>query len=140
MLKRLIILAGLFGVSMLSACGGENRADLARQTVKTYWNKIDHGKWKDAYYMLTPGEQATIPLDQYQKQWVEFLAKTAGVTAVVGTPYVKNDCANVPVTLKSPESFRNDLHARQDLFWNNGKWQISDENGALTNRTSAGCV
>ncbi len=135
------LLVGAVALLALAGCG-QDRSALARQTVKTYWNDIRHGKIKQAYHMLTTGEQQVNNLTDYGQSMFDFLKGTEGVTAVVGSPRIDGDCAKVPVTLKSPKAPnpKDDLHAYQDLYWENGSWRISNENGGLTHATTLSCA
>ena len=133
----------LASITLLAAgCGGPDRNALARQTVQTYWDDVRHAKFKDAYGKLTSGQQQVNSLGQYARNMFDFLKGTEGVTAIVGNPKVSGDCAKVPVTLKSPKAPnpKDDLHAYQDLYWQNGGWRISNESGGLTHATTVSCA
>jgi hypothetical protein len=112
---------------------GQDRSALARQTVQTYWSDIEHGKIGQAYAMLTSGNQAARPLKDYQQDMFGFLEHVASVRATVGQPTINGSQAVVPVSLASPLT-RQKLKAYQHLFWENGHWRISDENGGLSSK------
>lgn len=127
-------ICALAGALALSACGGPNKAALAKQAVQTYWSDIDHFKFKAAYSMLTSGQQQANSFTNYGQDKASFLQSTSGIRAVVGKPSVNGDYAVVPVTLKSPKevSAKQDLHAYQHLYWEGGAWRVSDDNGGLS--------
>ena len=121
------VIALLFG---LAACG-EDRSSLAKKTVQTYWQDIASGKTGQAYKLLTSGNRVHTDLKSYNADMLQFLTTTGGIKAKVGEPSVDDDHATVPVTLISPKSAQN-LNAYQHLFWENGSWHISDNNGGLS--------
>ena len=137
----LALLVAALATSSITGCGGPDRAALARKTVQTYWNDIKFGRVKQAYQILSSGQKQVMTLTQYGQNMFDFLKGTEGVTAVVGDAHVKGDCASVPVTLKASKAPdpKQDLHAYQDLFWENGSWRISNENGGLTHASNFSC-
>lgn len=128
------MLAGVCAIGLVSCGGGTDRSAAARQTVQNYWGDISHGKMSQAYNMQTTGARQTTTLANYSRNLFDFLQGTAGVRAVVGSATLNGDQAAVAVTLKSPKAPnpKSDLHAYQHLFWENGQWRISDQNGGLS--------
>lgn len=113
---------------------GQDRSSLAKQSVQNYWNNIEHAKMKTAWNILTPGQEQANPYGPWSTNLLDFLRTTNGIDAKVGEPVVSGDTASVPVTIrfhKAPAP-RNDQHGYQHLFWDNGKWRITDESGTLT--------
>lgn len=139
---RYILLAVILGAVVLLALGAikvfalgpfsqQDRQALARQTIQAYWSDVQHGKVTQAYALLTSGNQASRPLSNYTQDMYGFLEGTGGVQIAVGKAEVNRNFAVVPVTLHSPKSTQN-LHAYQHLFWEDGKWRITDPNGGLS--------
>jgi len=136
-------MVGALALAALAGCGGDDKTALARKTVQIYWQDINQGKWRQAYHMMTTGQQQATTISDYVKNWADFLTNsTGGVTAVVGQPRVDGSCAKVPITLKSPRTYspKQYLHAYQDLYWQNGEWRISNELGALTHSAILACA
>lgn len=131
-------LFGFLLIVLCAGCGqfdmpgsGPNRSALASETVKSYWNYIDHAKIQKAYNMMTSGNRAARRLSDYSQDIFNFLEGTGGITPEVGHAIVSDDRATVPITLVSPRTTAK-LHAYQHLFWENGAWKISDQNGQLS--------
>ncbi|HLJ67963.1 MAG TPA: hypothetical protein VKX16_11445 [Chloroflexota bacterium] len=116
----------------LAGCGGPDRTSLATSVVQTYWSDIGHGKFSEAYNLLTSGTRATINESQYTQNLMGFLEHLSGVSAKVGTPQISSDNATVPVTLRSPLAPSSPFRGFQHLFWQDGGWKISDTNGGLS--------
>lgn len=121
--------SGCAGVA--GAFGGQSRSALAQQTVNTYWSDVGHAKMSKAYGLLTSGNRAQRPLSQYSQDMFAFLTHVQGLKAKAGKPTVHGDLAVVPVALTSPLS-SGSFHAYQHLFWENGGWKISDQDGGLS--------
>jgi hypothetical protein len=110
---------------------GQDRSALAKQTVATYWSDIGQGKLRQAYAMMTSGNQAARPFKAYEQDMYGFITHVASLKATVGKPTINGDQAVLAVSLRSPLSSQ-PLHAYQHLYWENGKWRISDTNGGLS--------
>ena len=103
---------------------------LAKQAVQNYWNYATHGKINQAYNMLTPGVREGIPKSQYAQNMIGLLTRAGSISVKVKKVYVSGDNAQVSVTLSSPKD--QPLPAWQHLFWQNGAWQISDNNAYVS--------
>ncbi len=120
------------GLILLSLAGcGANRTTLATETVQTYWYDVGHAKLHQAWLLLTPGTQQAVPFATYSSNFLGLLSKAANIHAIVGRAVVNDDRAAVKVTLTALVT-KNNLHACQHLFWLNGNWRISDQNGGLS--------
>lgn len=122
------------GIALSSAgCGGsgDDRVALAKQAVTTYWTDVDHGKLLQSYKMLTSGTRSVTAFSSYRSNMIGFLQSVAGVHVVASSPQVSDDRATVPVSLFSPKA-SGSLKAYQHLFWENGAWRISDQNGGVS--------
>lgn len=135
-----LIGVGALVLASIAGCGDPDKAALARQTVQTYWSDINHGKLKNAWDMLTPGQQQANPLSQWGANIFDFLKQSNGIKVKVGTASVTSTSdgtfASVPVHVSfvaAPDP-RNDKSGYQHLYWQDGKWLISDESGTLTHR------
>jgi hypothetical protein len=135
-LKRILsaLLLGMVCAS-LAGCGSQNRAAMAHQTVQHYWDAVSQAKVKQAYNMLTSGTRASNPYPTYAQDMLAFLGKVNNLKAQAGTARVQGDRAVVPVTLHSIAT-NVPLRACNHLFWQNGHWYISDENGGLSHACS----
>jgi len=116
---------------MTTGCGGPDRSALATQTVKAYWTDIAHMQLRQAYNMLTPGDQVARPFSSYTQDMMGFLSGVGGLQVRTGKPIVNSDVALVPVKLFSPKAPK-PLPACQHLAWVNNHWLISDQNGGLS--------
>lgn len=116
---------------VVAGCGGQDRSALARQTVQQYWYDVGHMKLGKSYKMLTPGNRSETTISDYSQNMMGFIRQAAGLSATVGTAKVNGDQARVPVTLHSPLTSQ-PRAACQHLYWQNGKWYIGDEFGALS--------
>jgi hypothetical protein len=83
--------------------------------------------------MMTSGNQSARPLRDYEQDMFGFLEHVANVRATTGKPTINGNQAVVPVSLSSPLTSQK-LHAYQHLYWENGHWRISDENGGLSSK------
>lgn len=115
----------------LAGCGGQDRSALAKQVVKEYWSDINSAKMGSAYALLTPGIQQTRPKQQFSQDMFGFLATVGAVTPTVSKPAVNGDHAVVPVFLTFVKQQKT-LQAYQHLYWYNGNWRITDENGGVS--------
>ncbi|HEY8684075.1 MAG TPA: hypothetical protein VIO57_00555 [Chloroflexota bacterium] len=118
-------------IVLLAGCGGPDKAALAKQTVKDYWTDVNSAKMESAYALLTPGIQQTRPKGQFKQDMFAFLANVGAVTPTVSKPTVNGDRAVVPVFLTFVKQQKT-LQAYQHLYWYNGNWRISDENGGVS--------
>jgi hypothetical protein len=116
---------------LLAGCGGPDRAALAQQTVKDYWTDVNSAKMANAYALLTPGIQQTRPKQQFTQDMFSFLATVGAITPTVAKPSVNGDHAVVPVFLTFVKQQKT-LQAYQHLYWYNGNWRITDENGGVS--------
>jgi hypothetical protein len=116
---------------VLAGCGGPDRASLAKQTVKEYWTDVNSAKMANAYALLTPGIQQTRPKQQFTQDMFSFLATVGAVKPAVSNASVNGDHAVVPVFLTFIKQQKT-LQAYQHLYWYNGNWRISDENGGVS--------
>jgi hypothetical protein len=126
--------AAAIAVSAVAGCGGQNRGALAEKTVRSYWGDISQGRLKQAYAIISPGQQQANPLTQWGQNIFDFLHTTGGIRVTVGKAIVDGDNASVPVRVKFNEAPdpRNDKSGYQHLFWLNGTWRIADESGELS--------
>lgn len=126
-------LFGLFGILMITTLAGcgQDRTALAHQAVQTYWDDISHAKIRAAYSMLTSGNRQAQSFKTYDTDILGLLANTANLRATVGKPKVNGNFATVPVTLHSIKTSK-PLPAYQHLYWENGRWRITDQNGGLS--------
>jgi hypothetical protein len=116
----------------MSGCGNSvDRSALASSAVTTYWNDVNSAHMSKAYALLTPGLQQTSPKDQYTQNMFGFLASVGSITPRVGKPTVNSDRAVVPVFLTFSKQQKT-LEAYQHLYWYNGGWRITDENGGVS--------
>lgn len=118
-------------IVLLAGCGGPDKAALAKQTVKDYWTDVNSAKMESAYALLTPGIQQTRPKGQFKQDMFAFLASVGAITPTVSKPTVNGDRAVVPVFLTFVKQQKT-LQAYQHLYWYNGNWRISDENGGVS--------
>jgi hypothetical protein len=119
-------------VILIAGCGdSQNRSALAKQTVQTYWKDVGTMKLHTAYQMLTPGDRSNTTESEFSQNFVAFLKTTQGLTATVGQPIVNGNNARVPVTLHSPVTSV-PKPGCQNLFWQNGTWEITDDAGGLS--------
>lgn len=118
-------------LALLAGCGGPDRASLAKQTVKDYWSDVNSAKMGSAYALLTPGIQQTRPKPQFTQDMFAFLSTVGAVTPAVSKPTVNGDRAVVPVFLTFVKQQKT-LQAYQHLYWYNGSWRITDENGGVS--------
>lgn len=134
-------LASLFllGLALLTTgCGGTgfasgpDRTALAKQTIKTYWADLVHGKFAAAYGLLTPGVRSGLQLKDYTQSMVGLLTRAATIQAHVKKATVSGNTATVKVKLTTPND--RPLIAYQHLFWQNGKWRVSDNNAFLSRK------
>ncbi len=117
---------------LLAACGGSaNRASLAKAAVTTYWKDVNSAKLDNAYALLTPGIQQSRPKSAYRQDMLGFLSTVGSVTPSVSKPSVNGDRAVVPVLLTFSRQQKT-LEAYQHLYWYNGGWRITDENGGVS--------
>jgi hypothetical protein len=116
---------------LVAGCGGPDRTSLAKQTVKDYWTDVNSAKMESAYALLTPGIQQTRPKSQFKQDMFAFLATVGAINPSVSKPTVNGDRAVVPVNLTFVKQQKT-LQAYQHLFWYNGNWRISDENGGVS--------
>ncbi len=130
MKRGIALLLGSLIITTLSGCG-QDRTALARQTVQTYWNDISKARIHAAYNMLTSGNRQSMPFSTYDQDIMGILTQTAHLQATVGNPKVKGDNATVPVTLHSIRTTKA-LPAYQHLYWENGAWRITDQNGGVS--------
>lgn len=124
-------LALLSALVLLAGCGSGHSAASAERAVHTYWTDIGHAKMQQAYDMMTTGNRAARPFSSYSQDMWNFLESTAGISVTVGKAEVHGDEATVPVALHSPKS-PGAFHAYQHLYWQNGGWKVTDENGGLS--------
>lgn len=123
---------GAVAVMIISGCGGgQDRSALAKQTVQTYWKDVGTMKLSKAYQMLTPGNRSTTTYSSFTQSFENLLKSTQGLTATVGTPIVDGDHARVLVTLHSPVTSV-PKPGCQHLYWQNNRWEITDDAGGLT--------
>lgn len=118
-------------VILIAGCGGPDRAALAQQTVKEYWTDVNSAKMENAYALLTPGIQQSRPKTQFKQDMFAFLATVGAITPAVSKATINGDHATVPVDLTFVKQQKT-LQAYQHLYWYNGNWRISDENGGVS--------
>jgi hypothetical protein len=120
----------------LAGCGGQDRPKLAQQTVSSYWNDLEHLRVDQAYKLLSSGVRSGVSATDFRSNIYGFLQGTAGISAKIGKPEVVGDCAQVPVTLFAPRDPSGPLHGYQHLYWLNGGWKITEQNGGVTPKYS----
>lgn len=117
----------------LSGCGsGADRSSLAKQAVHTYWDDVGHLKLGQAYALLSPGVQQSMPEKDFGNNIVGFLQSTAGISADVHKATVVGDCAQVALGLISPKAPGGEYHVYQSLYWLNGGWRITNPAGGTS--------
>jgi hypothetical protein len=118
-------------IAVLAGCGSQDRESLAQQTVKTYWNDVNSAKMTQAYNLLTPGIQQSRPKGQFAQDMFGFLASVGAIKPSVSKAQVNGDRAVVPVYLTFVKQQKT-LAAYQHLYWYNGGWRITDDNGGVS--------
>lgn len=120
-------------VVALSGCG-QDRTALAKKTVQDYWYDVGHLKLDQAYNLLSPGVQQTLTKSNYQQDLFGFLQNSNGISAQVSKADVVGDCALVSLGLMSPRAPGQSLKVQQHLYWINGGWRITDQDGTVSQR------
>ncbi len=113
--------------------GGPDRSGLARTRVNSYWYDVGHGKWREAYKMMTPGNRQQVTLSNYIQGFVTLLEQTNGIKETTGAIEVNGDFAVATVSLESPRAQGGLFTRYQHLYWDGSDWFISDQAGGLSN-------
>ena len=116
----------------VAGCGGDDRTALAQKTVTDYWSDIGHLKIDQAYALLSPGVQAGLPKTAFQQNIFGFVKNTQGISAKVYRADVVGDCSLVTLGLISPLAPTSPYKVHQHLYWTQGAWRITDNNGYVT--------
>ena len=128
-----VVVALAVGIAFLAgAFGSVDRAAMARDRVNTYWYDVGHGKWKTAYYMLTPGNRQHNTLADFVTSFQKLLEQTNGIYERTGKIEINGDTAVAAVSLRAPASPGAPFNRYQHLYWDGSNWYFTDNAGGLS--------
>lgn len=132
-LGAIVVIAAIAVLLIVRASGGQDRNVMAHDRLTAYWHDITHGKWNQAYQMLTPANRKSESTGDFRQSFLQLLEQTGGFTEHTVWVHINGDLATAKVALTAASTPGAPFTKYQHLWWDGGDWFISDVSGGLSN-------